>query len=388
MAVPLAYSWRNLLTRRLTASLTAGGMALVVFVFAAVLMLATGLEQTLVETGSARNAIVIRTGAETETQSSLNRDQAAVIATQPEVATGRGGEKLADRELTVLLSLPKRATGKPANVTVRGVGPNALELRPQVRLAAGRMIRPGAAEVVVGNKIAERFQNAGLGERLHFGLRDWRVVGVFDAGNTGFGSEVWGDADLIMQAFRRPVYSSVIVKLADPGAFERLKERLTHDPRLTVDVFRETEYYAKQSRMMARFISILGMVLTIIFSFGATIGAMITMYAAVANRTREIGTLRALGFARRSILVAFLAEALLLSAAGAALGLAAASLMQFLTISTTNWQTFSELAFRFTLTPAIALWSLAFALGMGLAGGVLPALRAARLNIVDALRAA
>jgi putative ABC transport system permease protein len=304
------------------------------------------------------------------------------------VATGQGGEKLADQELTVLLSLPKRATGQAANVTVRGVGGGALELRPQVRLAAGRMLRPGAAEVVVGNKIAERFQNAGLGERLRFGLRDWRVVGVLDAGNTGFGSEVWGDADLIMQAVRRPVYSAVILRLRSPADLAPLKARLEADPRLTVDVFRETEFYAKQSRMMSRFITILGTVLTVIFSFGATIGAMITMYAAVANRTREIGTLRALGYARRSIMLAFLAESLLLAAMGAGAGLLVASTMQFLTVSTTNWQTFSELAFRLTLTPRIVAESLLFALGMGLAGGVLPALRASRLNIVEALRAA
>jgi ABC-type antimicrobial peptide transport system permease subunit len=388
MAVPLAYSLRNLLTRRLTTALTAGGMALVVFVFASVLMLAAGLETTLVQTGSPGNALVLRAAAETEIQSGLDREQADVIAAQPEIATGRRGEALAVKEVVVLVNLPKRGTGQPANVTVRGVDAASLELRPQVRLVAGRYIRPGAAEVVVGGGIAKRFEHTGLGERLRFGLRDWRVVGVFDAGNTGFGSEVWGDADLIMQAFRRPVYSSVIFKLADPGAFERLKERLTHDPRLTVDVWREVEFYAKQSEMLASFIRILGTVLTVIFSFGATIGAMITMYAAVANRTREIGTLRALGFSRRSVLAAFLAESLLLAAVGAAVGLATASLMQFLTISTTNFQTFSELAFSFTLTPGIALWSGAFALGMGLAGGVLPALRAARLNIVEALRAA
>jgi putative ABC transport system permease protein len=388
MAIPFSYSLRNLLTRRLTTALTAGGMALVVFVFASVLMLAAGLRATLVATGSPDNAIVLRAGAETEVGSMIERDQAQVVATQPEVATGRQGEPLAVKETLVLVNLPKRGTGKPANVTIRGVEPASLELRPQVRLAAGRFIRPGTAEIVVGDGIARRFEHTGLGDSLRFGLREWRVVGIFEAGNTGFSSEVWGDGDLIRQAFRRPVYSSVIFRLSDPALLGQVKARLEADPRLTVDVERETVYYAEQSEMMATFISILGTVLTVIFSFGATIGAMITMYSAVANRTREIGTLRALGFARTSILAAFLSEALLLSAIGAAVGLFAASLMQFLTISTTNWQTFSELAFNFTLTLDIALYSLAFAFGMGLLGGVLPAFQAARLNIVEALRAA
>mgnify|MGYP005833858213 CR=1 FL=1 len=386
MAVPLSYSFRSLLTRRLTTALTAGGMALVVFVFAAVLMLAAGLESTLIATGSPDNVVVLRAGSETEVQSGLDREQAAVVVTQPEIATGPGGERLAAKEVVVLVNLPKRLSGAPGNVTLRGVDAASLTLRPQVRLAAGRFIRPGRAEVVVGGKIAERFRNAELGASLRFGLRDWRVVGILEAGNTGFGSEVWGDADLIMQAFRRPVYSAVIFRLSDPTLFAQVRERLEDDPRLTVEVHREVEFYARQSEMMASFIRILGLVLTVIFSFGATIGAMITMYAAVAGRTREIGTLRALGFARRSILTAFLAESLLLSAIGAGVGLLCASLMQFLTVSTTNFQTFSELAFSFTLTPRIVAESLLFAFGMGLAGGVLPAFRASRLGIVEALR--
>jgi len=387
MAVPFSYSFRNLLTRRLTTALTAGGMALVVFVFAAVLMLAAGLEATLVATGSPDNAVVLRAGSESEVQSGIDRDQASVIASQPEIANGVNGDALAAKELVVLVNLPKSATGLPTNVTIRGVDAHSLELRPQVKLSAGRLNRPGAAEVVLGNKIAGRFRHAELGDYLRFGMRSWRVVGILDAGNTGFGSEIWADADMVMQAFRRPVYSAVLFRLQDPTRFDGLKARLERDPRLTVEAYREVDYYAKQSELMARFIRILGTVLTIIFSFGATIGAMITMYAAVANRTREIGTLRALGFARRSILLAFLAESLLLAAVGAAVGLTAASFMRYLSVSTMNFQTFAELAFSFTLTPSIVVWSLLFALGMGLAGGVLPALRASRLNIVEALRA-
>jgi ABC-type lipoprotein release transport system permease subunit len=386
MAVPLAYSLRSLIVRRLTSALTAGGMALVVFVFAAVLMLAAGLEKTLVATGSPNNAVVLRAGSETEIQSGIERGQAAVIATQPEVATGQGGEPLAAKEAVLLVNLRKRG-GQTGNVTVRGVDAVSLRLRPQVRLLAGRYPRRGAAEVVVGSAVTKGFQGVDLGQSIRFGLREWRVVGVFEAGNTGFNSEVWGDNELAMQAFRRPVYSVVVMKMRDPAEFGQLKARLEADPRLSVEVHREVDYYAKQSEMLARFIRILGLVLTVIFSFGATIGAMITMYAAVATRTREIGTLRALGFNRRSILAAFLAESLALSAVGAAVGLGVASTMQLLTVSTTNFQTFSELAFKFTLTPRIVAESLTFAFGMGLAGGVLPAFRAARLNIVEALRA-
>ncbi|MFH0810622.1 MAG: ABC transporter permease [Pseudomonadota bacterium] len=385
-AVPLAYSLRSLLARRLTTALTAGGLALVVFVFASVLMLAAGLRSTLVATGSADNVVVLRAGAETEIQSGLSRDQARIIISQPEIATGPDGRRLAARELMVLINLPKRGSNKPSNVSIRGVDPASLALRPQVKMTAGRFIRPGAAEVVVGNGIAKRFQHTGLGESLRFALRDWRVVGIFDAGSTGFGSEIWGDADLLMQSFRRNAYSAAICGLSDPGSFAGLRQRLEKDPRLTVEAHREVDFYTKQSELMANFIRILGLVLTIIFSFGATIGAMITMYAAVANRTREIGTLRALGFARRNILLAFLAEALLLSGLGAAAGLFAASFMRFLTVSTLNWQTFSELAFSFVLTPSIIIYSMLFALVMGLLGGALPALRAARMNIVESLR--
>jgi ABC-type antimicrobial peptide transport system permease subunit len=275
-----------------------------------------------------------------------------------------------------------------SNVTVRGLSPAGIALRPQVRISAGRMFRPGSTEIVAGRSIAERFAGTGLGERLRFGGRDWTVVGTFDAGGSGFDSEIWGDVDQMMQSFRRQAYSSVVARLADPAAFEPLKRRLEADVRLTVDVKRERQFYEEQSAALSSFISILGMTLSVIFSLGAVIGAAITMYGAVANRTGEIGALRALGFRRRAILAAFLAEALLLAALGWGLGLGLASLMQLVHISTMNWQSFSELAFSFTLTPKIVVQSLVFAAVMGLAGGVLPALRAARLKIVDALRAA
>ena len=386
MGIPYYYSFRNLWTRRLTTVLTASGMALVVFVFAATLMLAEGLRKTLVDTGSYDNVVVIRKGAGTEVQSGVERSQASIIESQPEVAMGENGRELLAKELVVLINLPKRISNKPANVVIRGIGSSSLELRPQVNLVAGRMPRPGSGEVISGKNIADRFQGGGFGETLRFGMRTWTVVGVFDAGNTGFNSEIWGDVDQLMQAFRRPVYSSVLFRLRDSQEFDAFRERIEHDPRLTLEAKRETRFYADQSEAMARFLRILGITLTIIFSLGAVIGAMITMYAAVANRTSEIGTLRALGFMKSSILAAFILESLFLGLLGGLVGLFVASFMQLITISTMNWQTFAELAFGFTLTFAIAWKSLVFSLVMGFIGGLLPAIRAARMNIVDALR--
>jgi ABC-type antimicrobial peptide transport system permease subunit len=239
---------------------------------------------------------------------------------------------------------------------------------------------------MVGEAVARGFSGAALGEGLEFAGRAWPIVGVFAAGNTGFASEVWGDVDQLMQAFRRSVYSSVLVRLRDPGSLPDLKARLEADPRLTVEVWREPEYYRKQSEMLATFLRYLGLSLTVIFSIGAVVGAMITMYAAVANRTGEIGTLRALGFGRAAILGAFLVESVLLGLLGGVAGVGAASFLQWVSVSTTNFQTFSELAFRFRLTPELAARALAFGAGMGLAGGLLPALRAARLQLVEALR--
>jgi putative ABC transport system permease protein len=342
----------------------------------------------LVGTGSWDNVSVIRRGSDTEVQSGVERVQAHVIESQPEVALGPGGERLMSKETVVLISLNKRGSAKPSNVVIRGIGPMGFAVRPQVHLVEGRMFQPGSSEIIAGRSIGERFSGAGIGERLRFGMRDWTVVGYFDAGKSGFDSEIWGDVDQLMQAFRRTTYSSVVFRLTDAGAFDAVKARLETDPRLTVDAKRESVYYAEQSEQLSMFISYLGITLSAIFSTGAIIGAMITMYASVANRTAEIGTLRALGFRRRAILWAFLVEALLLGVVGGIAGVAAAALMQWVSFSTTNFQTFSELAFSFTLTARIAVSSLAFALAMGLLGGFLPAARAARLNIVDALRAA
>jgi putative ABC transport system permease protein len=387
LGLPLSYSFRNLWTRRLTTVLTASGMALVVFVFATILMLAEGLQKTLVETGSSDNVVVIRKSAGTEVQSGVDRYQASVVETQPEIVISDDGQPLLARETVVIISLPKRGTNKENYITIRGIGRSSMTLRPQVKLIKGHLPKPGSSEIITGRSVAERFKGGGLGETLNFGLREWKVVGIFDGGNTGFSSEIWGDADQLMQTFRRNAYSSILFRLRESSQFDVVKKRIENDPRLTLEAKRENRYYAEQSEMMAKFLRILGISLTIIFSLGAIIGAMITMYAAVAIRTAEIGTMRALGFQRLSILSAFLFESLLLGLIGGLVGLFFASFLQLITVSTMNFQTFSELAFEFTLTFDIAWKSIAFSLIMGFVGGVLPSVRASRMNIIESLRA-
>jgi putative ABC transport system permease protein len=269
---------------------------------------------------------------------------------------------------------------------IRGTSATGIALRPQVRIREGRVFRPGTAEIIVGSGVAARFEAASIGGRLAFAQREWTVVGIFDAQGSGFDSEVWGDADQLMQSFRRTSYSSLVVRLAAADGFERFRADIMADPRLSNESKREQQFYSDQSRALSTFINVLGLTLSIIFSVGATIGAMITMYASVANRVGEIGTLRALGFKRRDVLGAFLVEALLLGIVGGVAGLLLASLMQRASFSTVNFQTFADLSFRFVLTPEVVLKGLVFALVMGLAGGFLPAIRAARLKIVDALR--
>ena len=387
-AVPLSYIARNLWVRRVTTALTAGGMALVVYVFATVLMMSEGIRATLVATGQPDNVMVLRRGAGAEINSGIARDQASIVESLPAIATDALGRRLLSKEPVVLNNLPKRGSGKPSNVTVRGTSDVGLELRPQVKLIEGRMFRAGSSEIIAGRAIAKGFEGAALGDSMRFAGRDWLVVGVFDGGRTGFDSELWGDAEQMMQAFRRTAFSSVVFRLADATAFDAAKATVESDPRLTLEAKREIRFYEEQSEALAKFISILGTALSVIFSIGAIVGAMITMFAAVASRVGEIGTLRALGFRRSAVLAAFLLESLLLSLAGGLVGLGAASFMQAVDISTTNFQTFAELAFQFKLTPEIALQTLGFALGMGFVGGFIPAWRAGRLKIVDCLREA
>ena len=388
MKIPLSYNLRNLWTRRLTMSLTIGGIALVVFVFAAVLMLAEGVKQTLVSTGSDDNVIIVRKSAQSELVSAIGRESVSNISTFPEVAAGTDGKPMATADVVSIVNLSKKGTKGMANVPVRGVSSGSIAMRPQVKMVEWRMFQQGSSEVIVSTTVASQFEGAGVWQTLQIGTGHWMIVGIFDAGKSGFASEVWADAEQLMLAFNRPVYSSLTVKLKSINDFEGFKNRLQADQRLAeLEPKREKAFYEEQSQGMAIFIRVLGLIITIIFSAGAMIGAMITMYAAVANRTVEIGTLRALGFQRRSILAAFLIEALFLSLIGGSIGLAIAAFLEFVSFSTTNFTSFTELAFGFHLTPVIVVSTLLFSLFMGLIGGFLPAVRASRLNIISALRA-
>ncbi|BET26620.1 ABC-type lipoprotein release transport system permease subunit [Limnobacter thiooxidans] len=377
---------KNLWARRLTTTLTVLGMALVVFVFACVLMMTEGLRQTMAGTGAYDNVVLIRKGSQTEVQSSVTREQARLVSILPGLATDSQGNSRTVAESLVLINLPRTGGEGNANVVVRGTSAAGIGMRPQIKLISGRLFEAGASEVIVGEGLTRGRLGIQLGDMLNFGARQWRVVGVFSADRSGFESELHADRDQIMQAFRRQVFSSVVVSLENTGTFSRFDQAVGQQPSLNFDVQRESVFYANQSEKMANFIEILGTSIAMIFSLGAMIGATITMYSSVANRVREIGTLRALGFQRGNILSVFLAEAISLGLIAGLLGIFCAFWMQRLEISTTNVQTFSEVVFKLTMTPAVGVQVLLFSLVMGAVGGLLPAYRASRMEIVDALR--
>ena len=387
MSIPLSYTWRSLWARRMTTALTLIGIALVVFVFASILMLATGIERTLVTSGDPQNVIILRRAANSELVSQVGREEASILKTYPQVAIGADGKPVASTETVVIINLAKIGSNDMGNILVRGVSPEAFALRPQVKLTKGRMFSFGSDEVIVGSNVAQRFQGTEIGSKIRVGEDQWTIVGVFGADRTAFDSEVWADVEQLMPSLGRPVFSSITIRLNSEGDFQAIKDAISADPRTqSSDVKREQQYYREQSETMASFIRVLGLVVTVIFAFGAVIGAVITMYAAVSNRTVEIGTMRALGFRRGSILNAFLIESILLSLIGGIGGLLLASLTSFIQISTINFGSFSELAFGFTLSPQVILYSLGFSVLMGIAGGFFPSVRAARLSILNALR--
>jgi putative ABC transport system permease protein len=389
MKIPFKYTIKNFTSRKLTTFITIFGVALVVFVFAAVLMMAYGIQKTLIATGLPDNVLITRKAANGEISSLVDGETQDVIRTLSHIAVDKEGKQIISKEPVVIINL-KKISGGVSNVTVRGVSDVIFELRPQVKIIEGRMFNFGLRELIVGSAVTGRFIGAKLGDEVKFAGDNWKIVGVFDSDGSGFDSEMWGDSEQLLNAFNRGnTVSSMTLKLDDVNNFKDFKKQFEFDKRLQqFEAKIEQQYFEEQSELMANFIRILGIFITVIFSFGATIGATITMYAAVANRTVEVGTLRALGFKRRSILVVFLIESLVIAITGGIIGIFLASFLQFFNISTLNFGSFSELSFSFSLSPSIIISSLSFAVLMGIIGGFLPSVRAARLNIVNALRAA
>ncbi len=387
MAIPLGYNVRSVGQRWTSAVVAVLGIAGTVGVFVAMLALANGFRATLVASGSPSNAIVQRAGADSEMVSAVTLDQVRVIEDAPGVARDARGP-LASAEVVVIAGFKLRSSGTVANAQVRGVSERALQVRDTVRVVRGRFFRPGLAELVVGRNAVGAYQGFDLGSTVRFGGGTWTVVGVFDAGGTAFDSEIWCDANVLNQVYKRPgnVFQSVTVRLTSPAAFAAFKDALTGDPRLSVRVERETSYYERQSRTLTRLIRVLGVLIALVMGVGAVFGALNTMYSAVAERAREIATMRAVGFGSAAVVLSFVVEAVLIALLGGLLGCIAVLPINGLTTGTLNWQTFSHLAFAFRVTPAQLLEGVAFAVLMGLIGGIPPAIRAARRPVAIALR--
>lgn len=380
------YNLRSMVVRKGTAAMTAMGIAMVVAVFVMTMAIAQGFRGALVASGSNENAIILRKGATSETVSAVLKPQLPMIEALPQIARAPEGHPLASPELVVIISLPRRSDNQPANVPLRGVGTRAWEIRNTLRIVEGRRFTPGLREINVGRQAANRFKGLTLGSDVRFGNTTWKVVGIFTADDASFESEVWGDVDLMMPAFQRDGYQSVTVKLTDPSAFESFQAAMGADPRLDLKPQQEREYYEGQSDTTATLIRIFATFVTAILSIGAVFGAMNTMYAAVAYRTREIGTLRALGFSRTRIVAAFLVESVALAVIGGAIGCLLALPVHGVSTGAMNMTSFSELAFKFRITPGLLAGGLIFAAFMGAVGGLLPALRAARIPVARALR--
>ncbi len=383
--IPVQYSVRSLWGRRLSTSVSVIGIALVVFVFAAVLMLARGVEEALRAGGRPDNVILLRSGATSEVVSGVDRDTLRAIAARPEVAPGPAGPPLLASEVVVLVALP-RPGGAFVNATARGVTPESWLIRPAVQVLEGRPPRPGTREIALGAALVGVTPGATLNGELTFASARWPVVGVLHAAGGPQESEIWADATLLGQAFDRPVPSSGITRLRSPDLAPRFIAAMESDPRFTLKAVSEDRYWSEQSSGLATFIRVLGLFVSVVFSGGAILGAMITMYSQVAARSRELGTLRALGFRARSVLAVVVLEAMLLGLAGGVLGALLALSMGWLEISTLNFQTFSQVRFGFAPTPGILLAAVLFGVAMSLAGGLPPALRAARLEVIEAVR--
>jgi len=388
MPIPLEYNFRSVINRWVSTLVAVLSIAGTVAVFIVMLAMAQGFRATLVSSGSPQNALVLRGGADAEMMSAIMLDQVKVINDAPGIARSAAGDPLVSAEVVVIGAFPLIASGTDANVQIRGVSPLALQVRPDVHIGQGRFLESGLAELVVGRNVPGIYKGFELGSSVDFGGGRWTVVGVFDAGGSSFDSELWCDATVLNQIYKRPtnVFQSVTARLTSPASFQEFKDALTSDPRLTVDVFQERLWYSEQSRMVSTVIKVLGFLVAAVMAVGAVFAALNTMYSAVAARSSEIGTLKALGFGPGSIVASFLAESMIIALAGGAIGCLAALPFNGFTTGTMNWASFSYLAFSFRVTPAIIGIGAAFAVLMGVIGGLPPALRAARLPVVVALR--
>jgi putative ABC transport system permease protein len=386
MAIPISYNIRNLKLRKGLTIMTALGIALTVTTAIFLMALLAGLQRAFVSSGNPRNVLVLRKGSEAELQSGFDHTLFATLTTLPGIGKDIHGQPMVSGELVVVIVLPRKDGTGEVNVTVRGMMPDGLELRPSVKLAEGRWFQTGQREVVVSQSIRNRFSRAKIGDTMEFGKGSWKVVGVFDAGGSAYESEVWGDVNQMAADFDRTEgYSSAYLSATDPVAADALKNRVSDDQRLKLEGVLETEYYAKQTRSGGP-IKIIGIVVAVIMAIGSSFAAMNTMYAAVAYRGREIATLRVLGFSRPSILTSFVLESLMLSLLGALAGILLMLPFNGMQTGTSNAVTFSEVVFSLQITPLVAAAAVGFALIMGLVGGFAPAWHAARQNILTALR--
>ena len=387
MAIPFVYNLRSMRARWLSAIVAVVGIAGTVGVFCAMLALARGFHATLVTSGSPQNALIRRAGSSAELDGSVSLDQVKVIEDAPGIMR-ENGQPLVSPEAVVIAGFNLRTTHTNANVQVRGVSEETLKVRPNIRIIEGRFFQPGLAELVIGKNVESTYEGLEFGKPINFGGQTWNVVGVFDAGGSAFDSEVWADSRVLNQVYKRPenLYQSVTVRLDSPAAYNQLKDALTADPKLTVEVDRELDYYARQSQVLTTLITVLGGLVAVIMGIGAVIGALNTMYSAVSERSREIATMRAIGFAGSSIAISFVFEALIIAFIGGLLGCLFVLPLNGYTTGTMNMQTFSHMAFAFKVTPPLLVAGIIFALLMGIVGGLPPAIRAARRPIALALR--
>lgn len=389
MAIPIVYNIRSVRRRWASSLVAVLGIAGTVAVFVAMLALARGFQATIVSSGLPQNAIVQQAGADSEMTSAVELDALRVVEDMPQVARGRDGEPLVSGEVVVIAALPLRGTDSDANVQMRGVSQRVLRVRDNVRITQGRFLRQGLYEIVVGRNAAAAYQGLDLGASVRIGPGTWTVVGLFDAGGSAFDSEIWADADVLNGNYQRPagVFQSVTARLRSVDDFPAFEAALEKDLRVRLQTSREQEYYASQSTIVTTLITVLGGLVALVMGLGAILGALNTMYSAVAERAREIAVLRALGFRGGSLIASFVFESLWIALIGGIVGCIAVLPVNGITTGTINWQTFSHLSFAFRITPDLLALGIAFALFMGIIGGVPPAVRAARANVAATIRA-